>query len=80
MASAPSTSFKTISTPSWDFKSTAIDLFPLLAGSCLDPVPAAEALSTRITSAPKSANTIPQNGPGPIPAISIIFNPFKGPI
>ena len=80
IASAVSTNFNTTSTPSFAFKSTAIDFFPLLDGSFFDPVPIAEALSTLIISAPKSAKTIPQNGPGPIPAISIIFNPFSGPI
>ena len=80
IASAVSTSFKTTSAPSSDFKSTAIDFFPLLEASCLEPVPIAEALSTLITSAPRSAKTIPQNGPGPMPAISIIFKPFSGPI
>ena len=80
MASALSTNLRTTSTPSSDFKSTAIDFFPLFEGSSLEPVPIADALSTLIISAPRSANIIPQNGPGPIPAISIILNPFKGPI
>ena len=57
-----------------------MDFLPLLAGSSREPVPAADALSTLITSAPRSAKIIPQNGPGPIPAISTIFNPFRGPI
>ena len=79
-ASALSINLRTISTPSSDLRSTAIDFLPLLAGSSREPVPATEALSTRITSAPRSAKIIPQKGPGPIPAISIIFNPCKGPI
>ena len=41
---------------------------------------AAPMRSTRITSAPMSASIIPQNGPGPIPASSMILNPFNGPI
>ena len=80
IASEFSTSFNTTSTPSGDFKSTAIDFLPLLAGSSLVPPPKADALSTLMISAPKSAKTIPQKGPGPIPAISTIFNPFKGPM
>jgi hypothetical protein len=34
----------------------------------------------RSTSAPMSASIMPQNGPGPIPAISITFTPANGPI
>ena len=33
-----------------------------------------------ITSAPRSASSMPQNGPGPIPANSKILIPFSGPI
>lgn len=35
-------------------------------------------LSIRITLAPKSANTIPANGAGANPAISITFIPSRG--
>ena len=43
------------------------------------PCPKFESLSILITSAPISANTIPQNGPGPIPENSIIVIPVNGP-
>ena len=35
--------------------------------------------SIRITSAPMSASSMAQNGPGPMPAISMIVTPFSGP-
>jgi hypothetical protein len=35
--------------------------------------------STRMTSAPMSASSIPANGPGPIPASSTIVVPDRGP-
>ena len=43
-------------------------------------MPKDEALSIFITSAPKSANTIPQKGPGPIPENSMMVVPFSGPV
>ena len=43
------------------------------------PCPKFDSLSILITSAPISANTIPQNGPGPIPENSIIVIPVNGP-
>ena len=36
--------------------------------------------STRMTSAPRSASTIAQNGPGPMPATSMTRSPASGPI
>ena len=65
---------------SFFFKSIAIDFFPLLAISVLDFCPADSNLSITITSAPKSAKTIPQKGPGPKAENSITFIPFRGPI
>ena len=78
--SAVSTNFLIMSCPSGFLMSTAIDFFPLEAISELEPLPAAVILSTEITSAPISAKIIPQNGAGPIPAISITFISLSGPI
>src|SRR5210317_1708356 len=78
-ASAFSTSLRTASRPSADFKSSRIDRLPRrvqsLAGSSLGTA----SLSTQTTSAPRSASIMPQNGPGPSPETSTIFSPSSGP-
>ena len=71
--------FFIISWPSSFRISIAMDFFPREAISALEPLPAEVILSTEITSAPMSAKIIPQNGAGPIPAISIIFISLRGP-
>ena len=71
----------TVSTP-WGFlRSTPILLRPLARKSVLFASWPTEAeRSTRITSAPISANIMPQKGPGPIPCNSITRTPSSGPI
>ena len=61
------------------FRSAERDNLDLLWKSSLLPCPKFDSLSILITSAPISANTIPQNGPGPIPENSIIVIPVNGP-
>src|SRR4051812_36579210 len=81
-ASACSTSFITVSTPSAFFRSTPMERRPRFRisrfGRSKLPV-TAWARSTRTTSAPMSASIIAANGPGPIPAISTTFTPDNGP-
>ena len=57
-----------------------IDSFDLSFKSYFVPFPLDSGRLIFITSAPRSASSIPQNGPGPIPANSKIFIPFSGPI
>src|SRR3954454_13623250 len=81
-ASACSTSFITVSTPSAFFRSTPMLRRPRLRISrfCRSKLPVtAWARSTRTTSAPRSASIIAANGPGPIPAISTTLIPDNGP-
>ena len=81
--SAFSISFSTSSTPSGFFRSTPMLRRPR-ANTSLDglsgsvPRTAAER-SMRITSAPRSASIIAQNGPGPMPVISTTLMPERGP-
>ena len=59
------------------FKFNFIDLFPLASITCFEePL---SFLSILTTSAPISDRSIPQNGPGPIPANSITLTPDNGP-
>src|SRR5680860_644260 len=90
--SAESISLRTSSTPSADFRSTAMERRPrettsartaaIVLGPRTQPAPPrpAERRSTRVTVAPRSASIIPANGPGPIPAISTTVTPASGPI
>ncbi len=81
-ASACSMSVRTVSTPSGDLRSTPIERRPRFKISRLGfdgSPPTDPARSTRITSAPMSASIIAANGPGPIPAISMILVPDNGP-
>ena len=68
----------TTSTPSGFFRSTAIER-RLRARMSLGRLDAPVRRSTRMTSAPMSDNIMPQNGPGPMPASSMIRRPFNGP-
>ena len=53
----------------------------LRANTSVGAGPSNDALrSTRMISAPMSDSIMPANGPGPIPAISIIFTPVNGPM
>src|ERR687898_409041 len=82
-ASADSISRSSASTPSGCFRSTATACLPrsmaLVAGFDRSSARAASTRSTRSTSAPMSASSIPQNGPGPSPTISTARNPSSGP-
>ena len=49
------------------------------AGATWSAARATSARSTRSTSAPRSASSIPQNGPGPSPVISTTRSPASGP-
>src|SRR5260370_816602 len=64
-------------------RSSATERRPRADTFCL-ALPSADGLppirSMRMISAPISANNIAQNGPGPMPANSMILNPFSGPI
>ena len=78
-ASAVSTNRNTAATPSADLRSTAIDR-RLRAKTSFGRAPPRRIRSTRITSAPMSDNIMPQKGPGPIPASSMIRKPCNGPM
>src|SRR4051812_39829083 len=82
--SDPSTSCNTISRPSSDFRSSAIDRRPRssTAPAARDgsAVAASTYLSTRTTSQPMSESTIPQNGIGPMLASSTTLTPASGPL
>src|SRR6516225_3344806 len=82
-ASARSTRRSTVATPSGCLRSTPMDRRPRLktcGGGTLGSPPTTEsARSTRTTSAPKSARTMAQNGPGPIPESSMTRTPVSGP-
>src|ERR671910_1083258 len=82
-ASADSISRSSASTPSGCFRSTATACLPrsmaLVAGFERSRARAASTRSTRSTSAPISASSIPQNGPGPSPPIPAARNPAGGP-
>ena len=81
--SAFSTNCNKASTPSGLFRSSAILRRPRSMRSPAGVAGAgprtACARSTRITSAPMSASNMAANGPGPMPAISIILYPDNGP-
>src|SRR5436305_771658 len=82
-ASADSIRRSSASTPSGCFRSMATACLPrsmaLVAGFEWSAARAASTRSTRSTSAPMSASSIPQNGPGPSPTISTARNPSSGP-
>ena len=82
--SACSTIFSTASTPSGFFRSIPIDrrlrVSVSFGGSAGSPPRTAPARSTRMTLAPMSASIMAQNGPGPIPASSMMVIPSSGPI
>ena len=75
---------RTVSTPSGCLRSTPTERRPRFEhvgrrasrGRRRRALPAR---STRMTSAPMSASTMAQNGPGPMPAISMILRPARGP-
>src|SRR5581483_8720931 len=83
-ASACSPRRNTVSTPCGFFRSTARLRRPRAStsfGGCSGLCSRTRsARSTRSTSAPISASIIPQNGPGPMPAISMTLIPSSGPI
>src|SRR3546814_566923 len=70
-------SSRAICTAAGFFISSAIDVRLRLNGSRGSTKPPGQ--SIRITSAPWSASIMPQNGPGPMPANSMILMPFSGP-
>src|SRR5690606_24715706 len=81
--SAFSTIRRTTSRPLSLLRSIAMERLPRLLKSVppeVSPSLTAEARSTRITSAPRSASSIAANGPGPIPASSITRTPDSGPL
>ena len=81
--SADSTKRKTASMAAGCFKSKEIDCLlrrsTLLCTACKS-VSVGTIRSTQITSAPRSASSIPANGAGPSPASSITLKPCKGPL
>ena len=83
-ASADSMSFNSVSTPSGFLRSIAMFWRPRCKMSKAGPSGAGPrtdcARSTRITSAPMSDNIMAANGPGPMPAISTIRKPERGPV
>ena len=78
----PATS--TTSTPSGLLRSTPTDRRPRLSrsagGRSGSPPRTEPARSMRMTSAPRSASIMAQNGPGPMPAISMTVIPARGPM
>src|SRR5690606_8605543 len=70
-------SSRAIRTASGFFISSAIDVRLRLSGSRGSMKPPGR--SMRITSAPWSASIMPQKGPGPMPANSMILMPLSGP-
>src|SRR5688500_7074199 len=82
-ASADSTSLSTVWTPSGFLRSTPIERRPRFRTSTggFDGSPPRTACerSTRRTSAPMSERSMAANGPGPMPAISMILMPLSGP-
>ena len=84
-ASALATRRLTTSLPAWVLTSTAIERRPRCSTSNFGSRPGmprsvASRRSTRITSAPMSANSMAANGAGPMPAISMMRKPARGPI
>ena len=81
-ASALSNSLKKISLPFSLFKFSLIDFLFLPVISSLEGGPGISVsnLSILITSAPRSARSMPASGPGPIPDTSMILYPVNGPI
>src|SRR5262249_4837157 len=84
-ASALAASLRTTSRPAGAFTSSARERRPRCSTSNFgsrpgNPRSAASWRSRRITSAPMSANSVAANGAGPIPAISMMRNPARGPI
>src|SRR5919198_831743 len=78
-ASAEATRSRTTPAPSGCLRSAATERRPRSSSAGSGPR-AAPGRSTRTTSAPRSARTIPQNGPGPIPATSTTRTPASGPM
>ena len=73
---------KKISLPLSLFKFSLIDFLflPVISSLGGGPGISVSNLSILITSAPKSARSMPASGPGPIPETSIILYPVNGPI
>src|SRR5687767_7474283 len=81
--SARSTSARTTATSAGSLRSSPIDRLPRssseVAPSEPSRPPRAPFRSIRTTSAPRSASSMPQNGPGPSPANSTTRTPCSGP-
>ena len=82
--SAVSINLRSASTASGSFKFNATDFLPRLKMVYFAKAAAASGSATgrsmTVTSAPISANIIPAQGPGPIPAISTTLTPSNAPL
>ena len=84
MASAFAASSIAAAAPSFDFRSSVTERLPRIITSIqrsrFRPSPEPPGRSTSSTSAPMSASTMPQNGPGPMASNSRILMPERGPM